>query len=491
MPFHGLRIRQCASLPLGCVLPLPLLLMLLMLLQTIQKTASLGVPIVVPANRRDHPPSPRSLSASPAASANETPRGNADPSERDHTYQTNLEIASLATKGTAESALAAHELLRQLPQPDTVTYNGVLKAYAKSNLPQPALELLQHMERLDEDASSVVRPNVISYSTVMDAFCRHQNPNVARNLLARLVERYEQTQDERLRPNSVVYNCLLAAYAKSGKGTQAADLSLQLLNKMGDLADVISYNTVLHAMAKSGAPDAGERAQALIDAMHVAPNARTYSTVMDCWARSSHDDRATIVHDLLRQMERCYNTTGDDTMRPNVVSYSVAIHSYANSKDPHKAERAYQILKHMWVAPTLVTFNSVLNCCAASSSTDSKRIQEIVDSVYQSILDSDQRPDEFTYGTMLKACANVFLGDPETPQRVQRIFEDACQAGCVSFGVCYQFKQAAPAEIFRAVLPERAVQAHNLQFDVQKFPKEWTRNVKDRGGPRKTGWSAL
>jgi pentatricopeptide repeat protein len=227
------------------------------------------------------------------------------------------------------------------------------------------------MERLDEDASSVVRPNVISYSTVMDAFCRHQNPNVARKLLARLVERYEQTQDERLRPNSVVYNCLLAAYAKSGKGTQAADLSLQLLNKMGDLADVISYNTVLHAMAKSGAPDAGERAQALIDAMHVAPNARTYSTVMDCWARSSHDDRATIVHDLLRQMERCYNTTGDDTMRPNVVSYSVAIHSYANSKDPHKAERAYQILKHMWVAPTLVTFNSVLNCCAASSSTPS------------------------------------------------------------------------------------------------------------------------
>jgi hypothetical protein len=90
---------------------------------------------------------------------------------------------------------------------------------------------------------------------------------------------------------------------------------------------------------------------------------------------------------------------------------------------------------------------------------------------------------------MLKACANVFMSDPETPQRVQRIFKDACQAGCVSFGVCYQFKQAAPAEIFRAMLPERAVKAHNLQFDVQKFPKEWTRNVKDRGGPRKTGWS--
>jgi pentatricopeptide repeat protein len=486
MPLHGLRIRQYPFLPLGCALPL----LLLLLLQIIQKSASFGVvPIVVTAIRRDHPRRRRYLWASPAASSQETPKDNADSSERDRTYQTNLEISSLATKGTAESALAAHELLRQLPQPDTVTYNGVLKAYAKSNLPQPALELLQHMERLGEDESSMVRPNVISYSTVMDAFCRQQKPSVARKLLARLVERYERTQEERFRPNSVVYNCLLAAYAKSGRGAEAVDLSLQLLHKMGDLADVISYNTVLHAIAKSGAPDAGERAQALIDKMHVAPNARTYSTAMDCWARSSHDDRATIVHDLLRQMEHCYSATGDDTMRPNVVSYSAAIHSYANSKDPHKAERAYEILKHMWVEPTLVTYNSVLNCCAASSSTDSKRIQEIVDFVYQSILNSDQRPDEFTYGTMLKACANVFMSDPETPQRVQRIFKDACQAGCVSFGVCYQFKQAAPAEIFRAMLPERAVKAHNLQFDVQKFPKEWTRNVKDRGGPRKTGWS--
>ena len=419
--------------------------------------------------------------------------------DKDKTYQTNLQIAQLANEGTPAAALKAHALLKQLTYPDTITFNGVLKAYAKSHLPKAALELLDQMELLHDTQSekpkNFVRPNVISYSTVMDAFCREQNPTVARKILARLVDRYETYRYEDLQPNSIVYNCLLSAYAKSGLGEQAADRSVQLLYKMGDLADVISYNTVLHAIARSGVPQCGEQAQKLLESMQVTPNARTYSTVMDCWARSDREDKADIVHALLHQIETAYNDTGLSSMRPNHISYSVVINSYAHSKDPHKAERAFQVLQHMLhlvktganpsAQPSLVTFNSVLNACATSPPQyHSKQIKEIVDTVYETLLLNQYEPDEFTYGTMLKAYANVFIGNPDTSHRVEDIFNAACQAGCVSFGVCYQFKQAASSELFRSILPERAINSQNGHFDVSKLPHEWTRHVKDRS-PRR------
>ena len=422
--------------------------------------------------------------------------------DKDKTYQTNLQIAQLANEGTPAAALQAHALLKQLTYPDTITFNGVLKAYAKSQLPKAALELLDQMELL-HDTHSIepkylsVRPNVISYSTVMDAFCRGQNPTVARKILARLVDRYETYRYEDLQPNTIVYNCLLSAYAKSGLGKQAADRSIQLLHKMGDLADVISYNTVLHAIARSGAALCGEHAQNLLDSMKVTPNARTYSTVMDCWARSDREDKAEIVHALLHQIETAYNDTGLTSMRPNHISYSVVINSYAHSKDPNKAERAYQVLQHMLhlvetganpsAQPSLVTFNSVLNACATSPSQyHSKHIQDIVNTVYETMLLNKYEPDEFTFGTMLKAYANVFMGDPDTSLRVKDIFNAACRAGCASFGVCYQFKQAAPSELFRSTLPERAINLQNGHFDVSKLPHEWTKHVKDRGPRRES-----
>jgi len=482
------RIEKWPTLLLGC----------LVLLQAVKESASFQS-FVLP-KRYQNIPSRRTASIA-VFSSDEAPVEKANLVEsydQDKTYQSNLEISRLANLGTADSARQAHALLTELEYPDTVSYNGVLKAYAKSNQPQPAIELLECMERLQDShngsSPSMIRPNVISYSTVMDACCRHQEPIVARKILARLVERYAKSQDETLRPNTIVYNCMLSAYAKSGLGQKAADLSVQLLEKMGDLADVVSYNIVFHAMAQSGDGNCGERAQSLFDNIRVTPNARTYSTLMDCWARSDHENRADIVYSLLNQMEMDYNKTGHVVMRPNAISYSVAIKSFASSKDPQKVERAYQVLQHMmqlsesganpWAKPTLVTFNSVLNVCATSPpQKGSKRVQEIVDDVYKKLLCYDQ-PDEYTYGTMLKACANVFLGDPNKPQLAQDIFDAACEAGCVSFGVCYQFKQAAPSDLFRAVLPVRALNAQTGHFDVSKLPKEWTINVKNGGAKR-------
>lgn len=81
---------------------------------------------------------------------------------------------------------------------------------------------------------------------------------------------------------------------------------------------------------------------------------------------------------------------------------------------------------------------------------------------------------------VLKACANVFCGEEGNDEFVQSVFEACCAAGHVSFGVCYQLRQAATSELYRKLIPESAYNPLNGHFSLQDMPSSWTRNVHER-----------
>jgi hypothetical protein len=365
---------------------------------------------------------------------------------QEDTYQTNLQISNLATLAPQNSSAAdaALQLLQKLPHPDTVTYNGVLKAFAKSPSlkgAQKAQDLLEKMERehyqqkalkeQNDDFPVLITPNVRTYSTVMDAWSRRSGkvPNAAEHandILEKLESLYEETGDSNFQPNTISYNTVIAAYAKDGG---QANEALALLKKMGPLADVISYNAVLLAFARSGLPDAGERAEALLREMQTV-NARSYTTVIDAWSRSNAEDKAERAYSLLQEMEDAYEKTQDLKIRPNCISYSTVINAYALSKDPRKAQKSWNILKRMrqlsdsgkntHAAPSLITYNSVLNACATSVPIAQLQIKQMVHSLYTEIMDSpDLQADHFTYGTG----AYVFVWDCDCVESLPLTFD--------------------------------------------------------------------
>lgn len=81
---------------------------------------------------------------------------------------------------------------------------------------------------------------------------------------------------------------------------------------------------------------------------------------------------------------------------------------------------------------------------------------------------------------VLKACANVFCGEEDNDEFVQSVFEECCKDGHVSFGVCYQLRQAASSELYRKLIPEKAYNPANGHFSIQDMPPQWTRNVRER-----------
>jgi hypothetical protein len=464
------------------------------------------------------------------------------------TYRINLQIGQYASSSSPRNQGAgrsAYELLRTLQDPDTVSYNSCLSALAKTssrNYQKSASlgqDLLQEMEelhalqieknqewyqknhdgKLDQEELSMgpprirVKPNVRSYSTVMDAWGRQgtqDGAQKAQELLDRLSSKYQVTNDLAMQPNAISYNTVINAWAKAGAKEEGALQCEALLEDMGNLSDVISYNGVLHAWARSGAPNAGERAENILrDMWHVQPNGRTYTTVMDAWSRSHGcDDSAARAYSLLLESEELAANEGDESMKPNCISYATVINAYALSKtEPLKAHKAFRLLQRMNqnpdIRPNHVAYNSVLNACATScpnvyqenlQRVDTEyplpTLPEMVRTLYQQLIDdqnqgSSLQPDHYTFGTVLKAIANLFWGEPDQVEFCQQVFQEACQRGQVTFGVLFQLRQAAPSEVYRKMLPSNAYNPDNGHFNMQNIPKDWTKNVRDVGQRRR------
>lgn len=565
-------------------------------------------------NRRPRPPPPRRFSD-------------------DATYRRNLEIRDLAraaSRGDPGAARRAEEILIRMEEeegddggdggdnesegesfgsPDTVSYNGVINAYAKSPKVDGAVDAERILERMENahrrqreareewlranaeggddigdgendnariEPQIAVKPNVRTYSTVIDAWSRRpprhgRSAARAQSVLDRLSSLYDETDDEELKPNRVSYNSAINAWAKSGIGRDGAVRAERLLDDMeregGIVPDVVSYNAAMHAWARSGEDDAGERAESILRRANsraetdsatdeggveaAKPNARTFATAIDAWTRSSSPSSALRAHQLLIDAERLYASARDESVRPNVVAYSSVINAYARSTLPDKASIAVRLLRKMIelsatgenreATPTLVTYNSVLNACATSHARggdgetgaatvdfddgasphdekgdddDCRRstAMSIVKSIYRELTTNDEnlrnpfglRADHFTYGTVLKACANLI--DPkahlssspfgegtdddtrhEAPETkfVREVFETCCHEGQASFGVCFQLRQAAPAALYRSLIPTEAFDSDTGRFQYEDMPKEWSRNVAERGEGRK------
>ena len=218
--------------------------------------------------------------------------------EEEITYQINLQIADLMQGASRENTTVADmalELLRTQLQTrdgvngtlvtslaDTVTYNSILKTYAKTSSPtnlragKVSYELLQEMEELhkQQTESSLlwfqrnrdtnltseefingpprvkVKPNVRSYSICMDCFARQcslSGATMAETLLQQLQYKYYNDtdgEDFAYLPNSISYNTVISAWSKSGTKLDGATKCEQFLYEMIELgiADVISFN---------------------------------------------------------------------------------------------------------------------------------------------------------------------------------------------------------------------------------------------------------
>ena len=196
----------------------------------------------------------------------------------------------------------------------------------------------------------------------------------------------------------------------------------------------------------------------------------------------------------------------DPSMTPDFFSYSSVLNAFALAKsEPLKAHTSFLLLQRMnklgktnkRLRPNLVVYNTALNACATSCPIQVKhKLEEdglekslpslplIVRTLYDQVTQDELEPDHVTFGTVLKAVANLFLGEPDQIEFGKRVFHGACESGQVSLGVVSQLRQALPSEVFRELLPEECISSDPPGILVNKLPDAWVCNVRESNRKR-------
>mmetsp|Transcript_12736 Transcript_12736/g.23879 ORF Transcript_12736/g.23879 Transcript_12736/m.23879 type:complete len:696 (+) Transcript_12736:72-2159(+) len=305
-----------------------------------------------------------------------TRRAKAIAKGRDPLLSLNINLDHLAKSGRA---VHAEELLVKIEKlhaegyyairPDSVSYNSVINAYALNDSPnydsvKEVERLLKRMEALTEQGCSSVQPTIVTLNTVAATFAKNGQPEKARQLLNDMEAMYQNGSID-MGPNTITFNSVICAFAKAKRPHEAEEIlkQMMIISRQDDgkraneiKADSIAFNTVLHAWAVACVRGAPQRAQQLLEHMiklhnsgneDVKPDVFSYTATLSAWAAAKNDPHAANhALELLHKMES-ECAVGNDDVCPNTVAYTAVINSLGRSGRPGAALKAYDILVDM------------------------------------------------------------------------------------------------------------------------------------------------
>jgi len=167
------------------------------------------------------------------------------------------------------------------------------------------------------------------------------------------------------------FHWLMDSWAFSGQ-REGVDHALELLRRMESIApthphlapDVRSYSKLINAYAKSGRVDAGEKAHSILNSMlelrssshnsTVTPNSFLYTSVLEAYVQSSPNSptAAQNAESLCYEMHSLYKASPQLNIRPTPRSYNAVINAWGKSAShvPDSAQRAEAFLDAMELA---------------------------------------------------------------------------------------------------------------------------------------------
>mmetsp|Transcript_10288 Transcript_10288/g.24657 ORF Transcript_10288/g.24657 Transcript_10288/m.24657 type:complete len:666 (+) Transcript_10288:179-2176(+) len=208
----------------------------------------------------------------------------------------------------------------------------------------------------------------------------------------------------------------------------------------GDQEDMINmdqkaYNLWIHAIAKSNFEDAGRQAEEVLHRMradNIPPNANTYTSIMDAYAKNHAPERAEeLMFQWLEEMESG-GGGGLPEQRASEVTCDTLLNAWAKQGTLEGAERAQLILYRLEefqnekLHPTTISYTTVMNAWARVGSTEGA---EKAEALLRRMLKGDARdkkhrtpvPDTVAFNSAMDAWAKS--GDPNAGVKAASILE--------------------------------------------------------------------
>jgi pentatricopeptide repeat protein len=358
------------------------------------------------------------------------------------------------------SAERAEDIIRRMAQrgmtPSKKVFSCVINAWCqRSGKVRGAMDraeaVLKEMERLGDTLDNVedheedftrptdtIRPNILTYTTVITGLSRSREYNLAHRAES-ILRRMEKTGVE---PDMVAYTAVLMAWSKARSHKErrmAASRALSLLQEMEQKytedfkyyckPSAVSYTTAISAIGNSVDPNAAEMAERILRHMYqlhnqgnitgISPTTVTFNAAISAIARIKDDSNDNKVQHALRaekllmeMIKRAH--AGERNVEPNEKSWGGVMLAWGSVADG--AERAEKVLKQMQdmfdsgkspVRPNTICYTTVMRAWSNSRQEDAlDRAESILirmEDDFEKTRDDSVRPNAISYVTLIDA----------------------------------------------------------------------------------------
>ncbi|XP_062233384.1 pentatricopeptide repeat-containing protein At3g18110, chloroplastic isoform X2 [Phragmites australis] len=183
-----------------------------------------------------------------------------------------------------------------------------------------------------------------------------------------------------------VFNSMMGVYARSGRFGDVRQL-LDTMRDRGIEPDLVSFNTLINARAKSGCLAAGVALDLMLEVRQAGlrPDVITYNTLISACSQSSNLDDAVMVFEEMIASD-CH---------PDLWTYNAMVSVHGRCGKVQEAEQLFRELVEKGFMPDAVTYNSLLYAFAKEG--DVKKVEHVC----EELVKAGFKKDEITYNTMI------------------------------------------------------------------------------------------
>lgn len=329
----------------------------------------------------------------------------------------NCVLDAVVNAGQIDTAETILEEMVTFPgiQVDVVAFNTVLKGYSQSGQFNRALHLFNSLSKYN------VKPNDVSYNSMMDAAIRAKRFPVAWNLLDQmenqglqpdkftvsilmksitprsdhrfigrgiaLVDKFIQTHSEDA--DEILFNSLLDAHCRM-RNVKEIEETLARMKKHGVNPSAVTYGTVVKAYGDTGNVNAVLQTWEDMKQSNIGVNAITYGCLLDALVKCN---KAEIAIQIFREMQQ-------RGLQGNTVLYTTLIKGFSKQHNLQQAIAIYDEMRSFQIPRNTVTFNSTID--AAVRCND----MTCAGTILQDMSECGIAPDIITFSTLIKGYCN-------------------------------------------------------------------------------------
>ncbi|KAF0935017.1 hypothetical protein E2562_029538 [Oryza meyeriana var. granulata] len=208
----------------------------------------------------------------------------------------NTLLHGLSTASPQPSPPALLRLFHFLPEtyafaPDAISYNSLLSALCRAGDMLTARKLFDGMH-VGEEGRGAACPNVITYTTMIKAYC-------AKRLVNEALEIFKMMVADGVEPNKITYNTMVQGFCDAGR----MELVKKVLEMDSFKPDTCTFNTLIAAHCREGRMENAMKVFNQMVELRVRRDSASYSMVIRALCGNGEFGRAEELVDVLLEKE--------------------------------------------------------------------------------------------------------------------------------------------------------------------------------------------